>query len=94
MPRIEVDFRLAQIVLDDRFRVLLDKKTRAIAGIKKGDKLATIAFREGVILLTPTHPKFVGSFTEFKFVEEQHEASRFIFRKEHVVSYRKRRARA
>jgi bifunctional DNA-binding transcriptional regulator/antitoxin component of YhaV-PrlF toxin-antitoxin module len=71
---------MGQVSLDDKYRILLDKKTRTAAGIKKGDKLVTIPFKGGVILVAPGS-RFSGSLTGFRFSEEQHEASHFIFRR-------------
>ena len=72
---------LGTVALDDKCRVLLDKKTREIAGINKRDKLVAIPFKGGVILVAPLGHKFRGSLTDFEFAEERHEASRFIFRR-------------
>jgi len=72
---------LGQVALDDKYRVVLDRKTRAVAGIKRGDRLVAIAFKGGVILVAPRDRKFAGSLTGFQFVEDRHEASRFIFRR-------------
>lgn len=74
-------FHLGQVSLDNRYRVVLDKKTRNVAGIKRGDKLVAIPFKGGVILVASRDRKFAGSLKGFKFAEEQHEASRFIFRR-------------
>ena len=72
---------MGEVLLDDKYRVLLDRKTREIAGINKRDKLVAIPFKGGVILVAPQARKFEGSLTGFKFAEERHEASRFIFRR-------------
>jgi bifunctional DNA-binding transcriptional regulator/antitoxin component of YhaV-PrlF toxin-antitoxin module len=72
---------LGEVALDDKYRVVLDRKTRAVAGIKKGDRLAAIPFKGGVILVTRRDGRFAGSLKGFKFSEERHEASRFIFRR-------------
>ena len=72
---------MGQVALDDKYRVVLDKKTRTLAGIKRRDRLVAIPFKGGVILLAPNNPNFAGSLTGFDFSEERHEASRFIFRR-------------
>jgi len=72
---------LGEVALDDKCRVVLDKKTREVAGIKKGDRLVAIPFKGGVILVAPGDRKFTASLTGFEFKEERHEASRFIFRR-------------
>jgi bifunctional DNA-binding transcriptional regulator/antitoxin component of YhaV-PrlF toxin-antitoxin module len=72
---------LGEVSLDDKYRVVLDKRTREVAGINKGDRLVAVPFKGGVILVAPRGHKFVGSLTGFEFKEERHEGSRFIFRR-------------
>jgi bifunctional DNA-binding transcriptional regulator/antitoxin component of YhaV-PrlF toxin-antitoxin module len=72
---------LGQVELDDKYRVVLDKKTRQVAGINKGDRLVAIPFKGGVILVAPGNRKFTAALTGFEFEEERHEASRFLFRR-------------
>jgi bifunctional DNA-binding transcriptional regulator/antitoxin component of YhaV-PrlF toxin-antitoxin module len=72
---------LGEVALDDRYRIVLDRKTRDVAGIKKGDRLVAIPFKGGVILVAPRDRRFAGSLAGFKFDEERHEASHFIFRR-------------
>jgi bifunctional DNA-binding transcriptional regulator/antitoxin component of YhaV-PrlF toxin-antitoxin module len=72
---------LGEVVLDDKYRIVLDRRTRAVAGIKKGDRLVSIPFKGGVILVAPRDRIFAGSLTGFQFNEARHEASRFIFRR-------------
>jgi len=72
---------LGKVSLDDKYRVVLDRKIREVAGINKRDKLVTIPFKGGVILVAPSGHKFQGSLTDFGFAEKRHEASRFIFRR-------------
>ena len=72
---------MAQVALDDKYRIVLDKKTREIAGLRKGDRLVAIPFTGGVILVSPRHGKFAGSLTSFGFSEQRHEASRYLFRR-------------
>jgi bifunctional DNA-binding transcriptional regulator/antitoxin component of YhaV-PrlF toxin-antitoxin module len=72
---------LGEVALDDKCRVVLDKKTRKVAGINKGDRLVAIPFKGGVILVALGDRKFTASLTGFEFKEERHEASRFIFRR-------------
>jgi len=72
---------LGQVELDDKYRVVLDKKTRQVAGINKGDRLVAIPFKGGVILVAPGDRKFTAALTGFEFEEERHEASRFLFRR-------------
>ena len=72
---------MGEVALDSKYRIVLDKRIRAVAGIKKGDRLVAIPFKGGVILVSPRDRRFAGSLTGFEFAEEQHEASRFIFRR-------------
>ena len=72
---------MGQVELDDKYRVVLDKKTRQVAGINKGDRLVAIPFKGGVILVAPGDRKFTAALTGFEFEEERHEASRFLFRR-------------
>jgi bifunctional DNA-binding transcriptional regulator/antitoxin component of YhaV-PrlF toxin-antitoxin module len=72
---------LGEVALDDKYRIVLDKKTREVAGINKGDRLIAIPFKGRVILVAPSDRKFAASLTGFHFKEERHEASRFIFRR-------------
>ena len=74
---------MGEVALDDKYRVVLDKKTRKVAGINKGDRLVAIPFKGGVILVAPRDSKFASSLTGFAFKEERHEASRFLFRRRH-----------
>jgi bifunctional DNA-binding transcriptional regulator/antitoxin component of YhaV-PrlF toxin-antitoxin module len=72
---------LGEVALDDKYRIVLDRKTRTVAGFRKGDKLVVIPFRGGVILVAPRDRRFAGSLTGFEFAEQKHEASRFLFRR-------------
>ena len=72
---------MGELAMDDKYRVVLDRKTRAVSGIKKGNRLVSIPFKGGVILVVPSDRRFAGSMTGFEFTEEQHEASRLLFRK-------------
>jgi bifunctional DNA-binding transcriptional regulator/antitoxin component of YhaV-PrlF toxin-antitoxin module len=66
--------------VDEKNRVLLDKKVRETTGFKKGDKLIAIPFKGGVMLVSVKNKSFVGSLSNFKYNEERHEASRFLFK--------------
>jgi bifunctional DNA-binding transcriptional regulator/antitoxin component of YhaV-PrlF toxin-antitoxin module len=69
------------VTLDQKYRIVLDRKTRDVAGLKKGDRLVAVPFKGGVILVATKGHKFEGSLASFNFVEEKHEASRYIFRR-------------
>lgn len=66
--------------VDEKNRVLLDKKVRETTGFKKGDKLVAIPFKGGVMLVNVKNKSFVGSLDNFKYKEENHEATRFLFK--------------
>lgn len=64
--------------LDSKHRVVLDRRIRKISGIKKGEKLAAIPFRRGVILVAPEANSFAESLRGFRYKEAEHEASRYL----------------
>jgi bifunctional DNA-binding transcriptional regulator/antitoxin component of YhaV-PrlF toxin-antitoxin module len=66
--------------IDEKYRVPLDKKVRKASGLKKGERLVTIPFRRGVILRALDGKSFERSLLGFKYVEEEHEASRYLFK--------------
>lgn len=68
-------------VIDEKYRVLLDKEVRKKAGLEKGDELLLIPFKNGVTLLALKGKKFVGSLSGFGYDEEKHEASKYLFGK-------------
>lgn len=72
---------MSVLSLDEKSRVVLDKKVREVSGMKKGSKLVAIPFKGGVTLVDVTGRSFVGSMNGFAFREEEHEASKFLFRK-------------
>ncbi len=72
---------MAQVALDEKYRIVIDKKARDVAGLKKGDRLVVIPFKGGLILVAPQGRKYTGSLTGFGFGEERHEASRYLFRR-------------
>ncbi len=72
---------MVQVTLDDRYRIVLDRKTRQVAGLQRGDRLVVIPFKGAVILVAPRGREYAGSLTGFNFVENRHEASRYIFRR-------------
>ncbi|MHB1907617.1 MAG: hypothetical protein ACYCQJ_01950 [Nitrososphaerales archaeon] len=52
-----------------------------MSGIKKGSKIVAIPFKGEVTLVDVTKDKFSGSLNGFKFKEDQHEATKFLFTK-------------
>ena len=69
---------------------MVAKKTRSVARNAKDDKLIAIQFKGGAIEVHSDR-KFAGSLPGFGFVEEQHEASRFLFRRRHLLPARSNR---
>lgn len=75
-----VDHIMSLLSLDDKNRLLLDKKIREASGLKKGAKLVAIPFKGGVMLVDVSSKSFIGSMTGFAFDEGKHEASKFLFK--------------
>jgi len=57
---------LSILVIDEKYRVLLDKKLRKKMGLKKGDALLAIPYRGGILLTSVKGKGFVGSLNNFK----------------------------
>jgi hypothetical protein len=74
---------MSVVIVDGKHRVILNRRVRNVAGLRKGDRLVAIPFRGGVILVNVTGKSFKGSLTGFRFREAEHEASRFLFRRGH-----------
>jgi bifunctional DNA-binding transcriptional regulator/antitoxin component of YhaV-PrlF toxin-antitoxin module len=51
----------ATVVVDSRYRVVFDKRVRAVAGVVKGQRLAEVPFAGGVILASAAGRRFAGS---------------------------------
>jgi bifunctional DNA-binding transcriptional regulator/antitoxin component of YhaV-PrlF toxin-antitoxin module len=66
------------VIVDSKYRVVLEKNVRAVSGIGKGERLTAIPFQGGVILTSARGKRFAGSLDGFKFREESHEADRFL----------------
>jgi hypothetical protein len=66
------------VVVDSKYRVVLERKVRAVAGIGKGEKLIAIPFHGGVILTSAAGKRFAGSLRGFGFREDDHEAGRYL----------------
>ncbi len=71
---------MSLLTLDQKNRVLLDRKVRETSGLRKGARLVAIPFKGGVILVDASRKSFVGSMRGFAFNEERHEASKFLFK--------------
>jgi len=66
------------VMVDSKYRVVLEKRVRNIAGIVKGERLVAIPFTGGVILATAAGKRFAGSLDNLGFREEDHEAGRYV----------------
>ncbi len=73
--------RLAVLKVDDRYRVLLDKEVRELLRVAPGDEVLAIPYSEGVLITSLKGKRFKTSLTGFRFREESHEASKYIFKK-------------
>jgi bifunctional DNA-binding transcriptional regulator/antitoxin component of YhaV-PrlF toxin-antitoxin module len=73
--------RLAVLKVDDRYRVLLDKEVRELLRIAPGDEVLAIPYSEGVLITSLKGKRFKTSLTGFRFREESHEASKYLFKK-------------
>jgi bifunctional DNA-binding transcriptional regulator/antitoxin component of YhaV-PrlF toxin-antitoxin module len=67
--------------VDDRYRVVLDKEVRKFLKVKPGDKVLAIPSSEGVLMISLKGKKFNTSLPGFRYMERNHEASRFLFKK-------------
>ncbi len=73
MPRVRVD---------PKHRVVLGRGIRKTAGIAEGDMLTAIAFNGGIILTSSKGEKFAESLRGFGFKEGQHQATRYVLRRQ------------
>ena len=70
---------MSVVVVDERYRIVLNRKLRQIVGVTKGDKLLAIPYKDGVLLLSLKGKRFAGSLKAFRYIEERHEASERLF---------------
>jgi len=68
-------------MVDDKNRVRIPKKYNKIAGINPGDKVLIFATVNRVFIVPLRRKKFVGSLDGMNFNEEDHEASKYLFKK-------------
>ena len=73
--------RLAVLKVDDRYRVLLNKEVRELLRVAPGDEVLAIPYSEGVLITSLKGKRFKTSLTGFRFREESHEASKYLFKK-------------
>jgi predicted nucleic acid-binding protein/bifunctional DNA-binding transcriptional regulator/antitoxin component of YhaV-PrlF toxin-antitoxin module len=72
---------LAILKVDDRYRVLLDKEVRELLRVAPGDKVLAIPYSDGVLITSLKGRRFKTSLAGFRFREESHEASKYLFKK-------------
>ncbi len=53
---------MSALDVDEKNRILLDKRVREVTGFKKGDRLVAIPFKGGVMLVNVKNKSFVGNF--------------------------------
>jgi bifunctional DNA-binding transcriptional regulator/antitoxin component of YhaV-PrlF toxin-antitoxin module len=73
--------KIGLLKVDDRYRVLLDKEVRELLRIAPGDEVLAIPYSEGVLITSLKGKRFKTSLTGFRFREESHEASKYLFKK-------------
>ena len=73
---------MSVIVIDNKNRVRIPKKYSKIAGINPGDKVLVFATLNRVFIVPLKEKQFVGSLDGIDFMEEGHEASEYLFKKE------------
>ncbi len=67
--------------VDDRYRVLLDSEVRQLLKVNPGDKVLAIPYTGGVLITSLKGKKFTTSLPGFRYKENSHEASRYLFKK-------------
>jgi bifunctional DNA-binding transcriptional regulator/antitoxin component of YhaV-PrlF toxin-antitoxin module len=72
---------MAVLRVDDRYRVVLDREVREFLKVKPGDKVLAIPSTEGVLIVSLKGKSFNNSLPGIKYREEDHEASRYLFKK-------------
>ncbi len=72
---------MAVLKVDDRYRVLLDKEVRELLKVAPGDKVLAIPYSEGVLITALKGKRFKTSLAGFRYREENHEASKYLLKK-------------
>src|SRR5256885_16489029 len=75
---------MAVLRVDDRYRVVLDKEVREFLKVEPGDEVLAIPSSEGVLMVSLKGKSFNTSLPGFRYKERDHEASRFLFKKNRV----------
>jgi bifunctional DNA-binding transcriptional regulator/antitoxin component of YhaV-PrlF toxin-antitoxin module len=66
--------------VDEKYRIVLGKRLRKATGIEKGQRLVMIPFHGGIVLVSSEGRAFADSLARFRYDEEKHEASRYLFK--------------
>jgi len=66
---------------DDRSRAVLDRKVQEFLKGRPRSKVLTIPSSEGVLMVLLQRKSFNTSLPRFRYREQAHEASRFLFKK-------------
>ncbi len=66
---------------DDRYRAVLDRKVRKFLKVRPRSKVLTIPSSEGVLMILLQGKNFNTSLPGFRYGEQAHEASRFLFKR-------------
>ena len=72
---------MAVLKVDDKYRVLLDREVREFLKVQPGDRVLAIPYSDGVLIASMKGKKFKTSLSGFRYKEELHEASRYLFKK-------------
>ena len=65
---------------DDRYRAVLDGKVREFLETRPRSKVLTIPSSEGALMILLQGKNFNTSLPGFRYREQAHEASRFLFK--------------
>jgi len=72
---------MAVLRVDERYLVVLDKEVRKCLKVEPGDKVLAIRSSEGVLMVSRKGKSFNTSLPGFRYRERDHEASRFLSKK-------------
>jgi len=67
--------------MDGRYRVVLDKEVREFLKVQPGDRVLAIPSSDGALMVSLRGKSFNSSLPGFRYRERDHEASRFLFKK-------------
>jgi hypothetical protein len=66
---------------DDRYRAVLGRKVREFLKVRPRSKVLIIPSSEGVLMILLQGKNFNTSLPGFRYREQAHEASRFLFKR-------------